>query len=116
MDDLADKIVQAGVKRVEGNLIGDESYFLGNPIPGSWEYDDLQWYYGAEISALPLNDNALDLSVLPGPIGYPCTVKVASPSPRSREISECRELGSINILDLRKMTDGRWRLKESVSC
>ena len=27
LDALAQKIVQAGVKRIEGNLIGDESYF-----------------------------------------------------------------------------------------
>lgn len=66
LDLLADKIVQAGVKRVEGNLVGDESYFSGNPIPASWEWDDLQWRSGAEVSALPINDNTLDLSVKPG--------------------------------------------------
>ena len=66
LDELADKIAQAGVKRIEGNLIGDESYFKGNPIPAGWEWDDLQWYYGAEISALSLNDNAIDFSVRPG--------------------------------------------------
>jgi D-alanyl-D-alanine carboxypeptidase/D-alanyl-D-alanine-endopeptidase (penicillin-binding protein 4) len=76
LDDLADKIVQAGVKRIEGDLIGDDTYFTGDALPGTWEWDDLQWYYGAEVSALPLNDNAVDLSVLPGPVGYGCTVKV----------------------------------------
>ena len=60
IDALADKIVAAGVKRVDGGLIADETYFQGNAVPGSWEWDDLQWYYGAEISALPLNDNAVD--------------------------------------------------------
>ena len=101
LDDLADKIVRAGVKRVEGDLVGDESYFLGNPIPGSWEYDDLQWYYGAEISALPLNDNALDLSVLPGPIGYPCTVKVAPLNPIMRVLNRCTTSPSGTRRDLR---------------
>ena len=101
LDDLADKIVQAGVKRIEGDLVGDESYFLGNPIPGSWEYDDLQWYYGAEISALPLNDNALDLSVLPGPIGYPCTVKVAPLNPIMRVLNRCTTSPSGTRRDLR---------------
>lgn len=66
LDALADKIAQAGVKRIEGNLIADDSYFSGNAIPTGWEWDDLQWYYGAEVSALPLNDNAVDLSVKPG--------------------------------------------------
>src|SRR5688572_16081036 len=61
LDDLADKIAAAGVKRIEGSIVADDSYFRGSAIPGSWEWDDLQWYYGAEVSALPLNDNAVDL-------------------------------------------------------
>ena len=66
MDNLAEKIVQSGVKRIEGNLVGDESYFTGEAIPSGWEWDDLQWYYGAEISALTVNDNSLDVNVKPG--------------------------------------------------
>lgn len=66
MEALADKIVQAGVKRVEGNLVGDESYFTSEAIPIGWEWDDLQWYYGAEVSALTVNDNSLDVNVKPG--------------------------------------------------
>lgn len=89
LDNLADKIVQAGVKRIEGGLIGDESYFAGNAIPGSWEIDDLQWYYGAEISALPLNDNAIDLSVKPGPAGYQCSVRLAPVNPIVRVVNQC---------------------------
>src|SRR6476661_7717806 len=50
LDDLADKIIQAGVKRIEGDLIGDDTYFVGDALPGTWEWDDLQWYYGAEVS------------------------------------------------------------------
>jgi D-alanyl-D-alanine carboxypeptidase/D-alanyl-D-alanine-endopeptidase (penicillin-binding protein 4) len=66
IDDFAARIVAAGVKRVEGNLIGDESYFTGARLGYGWEWDDLQWYYGAEISALTVNDNSLDLFVKPG--------------------------------------------------
>ncbi|MDQ3179139.1 MAG: D-alanyl-D-alanine carboxypeptidase/D-alanyl-D-alanine-endopeptidase [Acidobacteriota bacterium] len=73
---LATKIAQAGVKRIEGNLIGDESYFTGNPIPPSWEWDDLQWYYGAEISALGVNDNAVDLNIKPSSVNEPCRVLI----------------------------------------
>jgi len=65
-NNLADKIVQAGVKRVEGGLVGDESYFTDDAIPSGWEWDDLQWYYGAEISSLTSNDNSLDLTAKPG--------------------------------------------------
>jgi D-alanyl-D-alanine carboxypeptidase/D-alanyl-D-alanine-endopeptidase (penicillin-binding protein 4) len=66
IDDFAARIANAGVKRIEGNIIGDESYFTGGRFGYGWEWDDLQWYYGAEISALTVNDNALDLFVKPG--------------------------------------------------
>ncbi|HEY0428893.1 MAG TPA: D-alanyl-D-alanine carboxypeptidase/D-alanyl-D-alanine-endopeptidase [Pyrinomonadaceae bacterium] len=76
LEALADKIVQAGVKKIDGDLVGDESYFNGNPIPGGWEWDDLQWYYGAEISALGVNDNAVDLSVKPSAVNSLCAVQI----------------------------------------
>jgi serine-type D-Ala-D-Ala carboxypeptidase/endopeptidase (penicillin-binding protein 4) len=66
IDDFAARIANAGVKRIEGNIIGDESYFTGSHFGYGWEWDDLQWYYGAEISALTVNDNSLDLFVRPG--------------------------------------------------
>lgn len=76
LDALAAKIVQSGVKRIEGNLVGDESYFSGNSVPEGWEWDDLQWYYGAEITALPVNDNAVDLSVKPATVNSSCAVQI----------------------------------------
>src|SRR6267378_5271367 len=63
---LADRIVAAGVKRVKGDLVGDESYFNGAPLGSGWEWEDLQWGYGAQVSALSVNDNAIDLTVRPG--------------------------------------------------
>ena len=66
IDDFAARIAAAGVKRIEGNIVGDESYFTGGRLGYGWEWDDLQWYYGAEVSALTVNDNSLDLFVKPG--------------------------------------------------
>ena len=107
IDRLVEKIVAAGVKRVDGDLIADETYFTGNPLPGSWEVDDLQWYYGAEISALPLNDNAIDLSVKPGPVGYPCSVRVAPFNPVVRVVNRCTTAaaGSVRTLRIEKKLD-----------
>ena len=89
LDRLADAIIAAGVKRIEGDIIGDETYFTGNPVSGSWEWDDLQFYYGAEVSALPLNDNAQGLSVVPGPVGYPCSVRFTPFNPLVRITNLC---------------------------
>jgi len=82
IDDLAARIVAAGVKRVEGDLVGDETYFTGPPYGSGWEWDDLQWWYGAEISALTSNDNALDLSVRPGiKVGAAAVITTGPPDP-----------------------------------
>lgn len=82
IDDLAARIVAAGVKRVEGDLVGDETYFTGPQYGTGWDWDDLQWWYGAEVSALTVNDNALDLSVKPGSqVGAPAVVTTGPPDP-----------------------------------
>ena len=94
LDALADKIAQSGVKKIEGNLIGDESYFSGSAIPSGWEWDDLQWYYGAEVSALPLNDNALDLTVKPASVGSLCLVQLQPLNTVYRVVNNCRTVAA----------------------
>jgi D-alanyl-D-alanine carboxypeptidase/D-alanyl-D-alanine-endopeptidase (penicillin-binding protein 4) len=54
------------VKRIKGDLVGDESYFDGDSFGSGWTWQDLQWSYGAPVSALTVNDNAIDLTVRPG--------------------------------------------------
>ncbi|HYN85433.1 MAG TPA: D-alanyl-D-alanine carboxypeptidase/D-alanyl-D-alanine-endopeptidase [Pyrinomonadaceae bacterium] len=75
IDELASRVASAGVRRVEGDLVGDESYFAGDALAPGWEWDDLQWWYGAEVSALSVNDNSVDLTVRPGArAGEPCRI------------------------------------------
>jgi serine-type D-Ala-D-Ala carboxypeptidase/endopeptidase (penicillin-binding protein 4) len=100
INDLADRIVAAGVKRVRGDLVGDESYFNGSPIGSGWEWEDLTWSYGAPISALSVNDNAIDLIIKPGAaIGAPVSVTTGPPNVSfitivNRATTSARELKS----------------------
>lgn len=67
----------AGVKRVTGAIVGDESYFRGPPLGYGWTWDDLQEYYGAETSALTVDDNTIDIAITPGKrLGEPCRIVV----------------------------------------
>jgi D-alanyl-D-alanine carboxypeptidase/D-alanyl-D-alanine-endopeptidase (penicillin-binding protein 4) len=69
------QIKAAGVQHIEGDLIGDESYFNTPPLGAGWEWDDLQEYYGAEVSALSIHDNSLDVFVKPADrTGLPCKI------------------------------------------
>jgi D-alanyl-D-alanine carboxypeptidase/D-alanyl-D-alanine-endopeptidase (penicillin-binding protein 4) len=82
IDDLAARIAAAGVKRVEGDLVGDESYFVGPKYGAGWNWEDLTWYYGAEITPLTVNDNALDLFIKPGlAVGQPALITTGPPDP-----------------------------------
>lgn len=82
INDLAARIVAAGVKRVEGDLVGDETYFSGPPYGSGWEWEDLQWWYGAEVSSLTVNDNFLDLTITPGTqVGATANAVVRPPAP-----------------------------------
>lgn len=82
IDDLATRIVAAGVKRVEGDIVGDETYFVGPQLGSGWNWEDLTWYYGAEVTPLTANDNALDLFIKPGPaVGQPAVITTGPPDP-----------------------------------
>ncbi len=66
IEQISDQLKTAGLKQVTGNVIGDDSYFAGDKLGSGWEWDDLQFYYGAEVSALTVNDNAISYIVTPG--------------------------------------------------
>lgn len=62
---LADDLYQRGVRRISGNVIGDESYFRAEQFGVGWQWNDLQWYFGAEPSALSINGNEVDVEIRP---------------------------------------------------
>ena len=65
--DFADSLVQAHVKQITGQIIGNDTLFPWQPYPRDWAVDDLVWGYGAPVSALTLADNLMKLTVHPGP-------------------------------------------------
>jgi D-alanyl-D-alanine carboxypeptidase/D-alanyl-D-alanine-endopeptidase (penicillin-binding protein 4) len=100
---LADALVQAGVRRIEGGLVGDESFFRGPPFGSTWAWDDLQYYYGAEVSALSAEDNTLDLVVKPGlRLGLPCLIE-SKPAPegvRFENLTRTVPSGGVRKIDI----------------
>jgi D-alanyl-D-alanine carboxypeptidase/D-alanyl-D-alanine-endopeptidase (penicillin-binding protein 4) len=64
--ELADQIVARGVRRIDGDIIGDDSAYPWEPYPEGWGLGDAVWEYGAPVSALTINDNAFTLKVAPG--------------------------------------------------
>ena len=57
---------QAGIKRIDGNIIGDGSSYEGGLEHPAWDYADTWTYYGAGTSALSFYENVIDLEVSAG--------------------------------------------------
>lgn len=57
MDELARQVAAAGIRRVRGDVVADESAFEPERIPFGWKSSYLMSAYAAPISALSLNEN-----------------------------------------------------------
>ncbi len=65
LEDMADQIVRHGVHSVTGDIVGDDTWFVFERYGAGWSWDDLQWGYGAPVSALSVNDNEVYLNAMP---------------------------------------------------
>lgn len=74
LDLLAQMVEESGVRTVEGSVVGDDSYYLSEPYGTAWAWDDLQWGYGAPISALTFADNTIELTLTADPAKPGATV------------------------------------------
>lgn len=83
--DIAARIVEAGVREIGGDIIGDDTAYEWEPYPDGWTVDDSLWDYGAAVSALTLDDNTFSLTLRPGPAAS--TPPVATLAPASDTIA-----------------------------
>jgi serine-type D-Ala-D-Ala carboxypeptidase/endopeptidase (penicillin-binding protein 4) len=65
LEQLADALVQKGVKYVDGDVVADDSYFAFERYGEGWSQDDLVLADGAPVSALTINDNVVFVNILP---------------------------------------------------
>ena len=92
--DLAEQLHSRGVRRVRGGVVGDESHFRGEALGSGWLWEDAQWYYGAEPSALSIDGNEFTLSITPAAkVGDPVEVKLIPPVEDVRVTNEARTVG-----------------------
>lgn len=96
MENLAAQLQAKGLKRVKGNITGDESFFRGDTIGDGWTWNELQWYYGAEASALTFNDNQAFINVENGaPRASTDYIQVTVGNPAASESDKNGEAGGI---------------------
>ena len=59
-------IRDAGIKKIEGRIIGDDSIWGSSSAPEGWTWQDMGNYYGAAPSALSWRENQFDIQLKPG--------------------------------------------------
>ncbi|MEM1137012.1 MAG: D-alanyl-D-alanine carboxypeptidase/D-alanyl-D-alanine-endopeptidase, partial [Bacteroidota bacterium] len=57
MDFLANRILEKGIKKISGQLIGDASVFDSQLISNTWIWEDIGNYFGAGPSGLSIHQN-----------------------------------------------------------
>ena len=102
---LATSVRSSGITRVKGDLVADESYLSGPPHGDGWAWQDLQWHFGTEVSALSFNDNLASIRVFPGAAGGPCVVEI-TPDVGHVEILNTAVTGGAARISVHRGVDG----------
>jgi len=79
-DPFVSLVKGAGIRRIEGDVVGDATYFRGPTTGSSWIWEDLTEGEVGLISALSLEDNRTRVHVEPAmQVGLACTYALPQP-------------------------------------
>ena len=70
---------KAGIKKINGRVIGDDSVFGSQSVPNGWIWMDVGNYYGAGTSGLCWRENQFDIKLRTGRVDSPIGVSRTVP-------------------------------------
>jgi D-alanyl-D-alanine carboxypeptidase/D-alanyl-D-alanine-endopeptidase (penicillin-binding protein 4) len=71
INQIVEALQKAGIKKINGRIIGDDSIFGSQSIPDGWIWQDVGNYYGAGTSGLCWRENQYNIKLKTGPVGSP---------------------------------------------
>ena len=77
---LVTALQQAGIKQINGRIIGDDSIFDTQAVPDGWIWQDLGNYYGAGASGLCWRENTFDIKYTTSSVGSPVNISRTVPA------------------------------------
>jgi serine-type D-Ala-D-Ala carboxypeptidase/endopeptidase (penicillin-binding protein 4) len=81
LDEWIAALTSAGIRQIDGRIIGDDQAFDDEGIGAGWAWDYLQYGYAAPVGALQYNEDVATLTVTAGgSIGAPATVRLEAGS------------------------------------
>jgi len=103
----AAKLKAAGVAAIRGDLLLDDLLFDRTTVHPDWPVDQLQNWYCAPITALALNDDCVDVSVLPGDkAGAPAKIVLSPPTAHIQVVNQCVTVTSKRKHSFQILRDG----------
>jgi D-alanyl-D-alanine carboxypeptidase/D-alanyl-D-alanine-endopeptidase (penicillin-binding protein 4) len=73
----ADLLLAAGLRRIDGRILGDASAFDDEELGAGWAWDDMAFDYSAPVSALQFNEDVARVVVRPGAAeGAPAAIEL----------------------------------------
>lgn len=66
LENLVNQLRGKNLMEIKGDIIGDASFFKGDNLGDGWTWNDVQWYYGSEASALTINQNQATITLADG--------------------------------------------------
>jgi serine-type D-Ala-D-Ala carboxypeptidase/endopeptidase (penicillin-binding protein 4) len=73
----ADSLRALGIQRIVGDIIGDDDVIDDVPLGAGWNWDDIPFYYAAELSGLAFNDNVVHFKIHGRTAGAPAEIEWA---------------------------------------
>ncbi|MFC2131346.1 D-alanyl-D-alanine carboxypeptidase/D-alanyl-D-alanine-endopeptidase, partial [Bacteroidota bacterium] len=65
-DYFVNKLDSLGIRSVKANIIGDDNFFDDKYYSAGWQMDDLLYPYSAQVNALSVFDNKIDIEIVSG--------------------------------------------------
>lgn len=80
LNQLVAALKKAGINKINGRIIGDDSLYGTQAIPDGWIWQDMGTYYGAGINALCWHENQFDINLRTGAVGSAVNVTGSTPA------------------------------------
>ncbi len=90
-----------GITSIRGNIIGDDDYFDDTYYPSGWAWDDMVYPFSAQINALSVYDNRIDVVIEQGDsIGALAKIKVVPENNYIKLINKVRTVSDSGLTEV----------------
>ncbi|MFD0748866.1 D-alanyl-D-alanine carboxypeptidase/D-alanyl-D-alanine-endopeptidase [Mucilaginibacter calamicampi] len=80
LNQLVSALKKAGITKLNGRIIGDDSLYGTQAIPDGWIWQDMGTYYGAGVNALCWHENQFDINLHTGTVGSAVSITGSTPA------------------------------------